>query len=126
MIVGPTVNGYESRGWSSVKIPDFPFTVTNWANVPATQHPGTTGIALWRTLSIGNVRVRMVEYSPGYVADHWCQRGHIVYVVEGELETEIEGGGSVTLRPGMSYEVSDGRSSHRSATKTGAKLFVVD
>jgi quercetin dioxygenase-like cupin family protein len=109
-----------------VKIPDCQFTVTNWAEIPPTKHPGTTGMALWRTLVIGDVRVRMVEYSPGYVADHWCQRGHILYVVEGELETELEGGGSVTLRPGMSYEVSDGRSSHRSATKTGARLFIVD
>jgi quercetin dioxygenase-like cupin family protein len=109
-----------------VKIPDLPFTVTNWAEIPATEHPGAAGIALWRTLLIGDVRMRIVEYSAGYVADHWCQRGHILYVLEGELETQFESGASVTLDPGMSYEVSDGRSLHRSATKTGAKLFIVD
>jgi len=109
-----------------VKIPDFPFTVTDWSRVAASEHPGTTGIAIWRTLEIGDVRVRMVEYSAGYLADHWCQRGHILYVIEGELVTELEGGGSVTLNAGMSYEVSDGLSSHRSATRTGAKLFIVD
>jgi len=100
--------------------------VTDWADMPVTEHPGITGKALWRTLMIGDIRVRMVEYSQGYCADHWCQRGHILYVLEGELVTELEGGGSVILHPGMSYQVSDGRSSHRSSTTTGAKLFIVD
>ena len=109
-----------------MKIPDFPFTVADWAQMPVTEHPGITGKALWRTLMIGDVRVRMVEYSPGYCADHWCQRGHILYVLEGELVTELEGGDSVLLRQGMSYQVSDGRSSHRSSTTNGAKLFIVD
>src|SRR5260370_24572154 len=109
-----------------MKIPDCPFTATNWAAVPATEHGGTTGRALWRTREIGDVRVRMVEYSPGYLADHWCERGHILYVVEGELDTERQDGRTVKLLPGMSYEVSNGRSSHRSATATGAKLFIVN
>jgi quercetin dioxygenase-like cupin family protein len=109
-----------------VQIPSFPFTVTDWSRVPATEHPGTTGTSHWRTLEIGDVRVRLVEYSPGYLADHWCERGHILYVIEGELQTELQGRETVTLRPGMSYQVSNGRSSHRSATKTGAKLFIVD
>jgi hypothetical protein len=109
-----------------MKIPDCPFTATDWARMPLTEHPGITGKALWRTLMVGDLRVRMVEYSPGYCADHWCQRGHILYVLEGELVTELEGGDSVLLRQGMSYQVSDGRSSHRSSTATGAKLFIVD
>ena len=109
-----------------MKIPTLPFTVTDWSGVSPTVHPGETGEATWRTITIGDLRVRMVEYSPGYLADHWCQRGHILLVLEGELDTELEGGGRVTLRPGMSYEVADGRSSHRSATTTGAKLFIVD
>jgi quercetin dioxygenase-like cupin family protein len=109
-----------------MKIPDFPFTVTDWARMPVSEHPGITGKALWRTLMIGDLRVRMVEYSPGYRADHWCQRGHILYVLEGELVTELECGGSVVLHQGTSYQVSDGRSSHRSSTTTGAKLFIVD
>ena len=107
-------------------IPDFPFTTTDWGRVPATHHAGETGSATWRTLDVGDVRVRMVEYSAGYRADHWCERGHILYVLEGELVTELADGSSVTLRPGMSYEVSDGRSRHRSRTAGGAKLFVVD
>ncbi len=107
-------------------IPSFPFTTTDWSTVPATHHPGETGSATWRTLDVGDVRVRMVEYSPGYLADHWCQRGHILLVLEGELVTELESGTPVTLKPGMSYQVSNGRSSHRSRTATGAKLFIVD
>jgi quercetin dioxygenase-like cupin family protein len=109
-----------------MEIPSFPFTTTDWSTVPETHFPGETGTATWRTLDIGEVRVRMVEYSPGYRADHWCQRGHILLVLEGELVTELEDGGAVTLKPGMSYQVSNGRSSHRSATATGAKLFIVD
>jgi hypothetical protein len=110
-----------------LKIPALPFTPTDWSSVPATEHPGETGMASWRTLEIGDVRVRVVEYSPGYLADHWCDRGHILYVVEGELDTELRDGRTFTLTPGMSYQVSDrGDAAHRSSTRTGAKLFVVD
>jgi hypothetical protein len=110
-----------------MRIPPLPFTVTDWSQIPATIHPGETGQALWRTLNIGDLRVRMVEYSPGYLADHWCDRGHVLFVVEGELDTELRDGRSFKLLPGMSYQVSDaGDASHRSSTKTGAKLFIVD
>lgn len=110
-----------------MKLPDSPFTVTDWSQVPATEHPGETGTALWRTIVIGDLRVRLVEYSPGYLADHWCDRGHVLYVLDGELETELKDGRRFVLTPGMSYQVSDfGDSPHRSVTRTGAKLFVVD
>ncbi|MFI5016143.1 MAG: DHCW motif cupin fold protein [Hyphomicrobiales bacterium] len=110
-----------------MKIPALAFTATDWSSVPATEHTGTTGTAIWRTLEIGDVRVRVVEYSAGYLADHWCDRGHILYVVEGELDTELKDGRSFKLTAGMSYQVSDfGDASHRSSTRTGAKLFIVD
>jgi hypothetical protein len=110
-----------------MKIPTLPFTVTDWKKVEPTRHPGDAGEALWRTLTIGDLRVRLVEYSPGYIADHWCDRGHVLYVVEGELETELKDGRRFTLKPGMSYQVSDyGDAAHRSSTTTGARLFVVD
>jgi hypothetical protein len=110
-----------------VKIPTLPFTVTDWSAVEPTIHPGETGQALWRTLNIGELRVRMVEYSPGYLADHWCDRGHVLLVLHGELETELRDGRRFTLRSGTSYQVSDfGDAAHRSSTKTGATLFIVD
>jgi hypothetical protein len=110
-----------------MKIPALPFTTTDWSQMPATEHPGETGRAYWRTLDIGDVRVRMVEYTPGYMADHWCDRGHILYVVEGELQTELQDGRRFDLTAGMSYQVSDfGDAAHRSSTRTGAKLFIVD
>lgn len=110
-----------------MKIPALPFTVTDWSEVPATSHRGDAGEALWRTLELGDIRVRMVEYTPGYVADHWCDRGHILYVVAGELETELKDGRRFTLTPGMSYQVSDhGDAAHRSSTITGVTLFIVD
>ena len=110
-----------------MKIPALPFTVTDWARLPATEHPGETGTALWRTFSIGDLRVRCVDYSPAYRADHWCDRGHVLYVLEGELETELRDGRTFTLKAGMSYQVSDfGDAAHRSSTEGGARLFIVD
>ena len=110
-----------------MKIPALPFTVTDWSKVDPTTHTGETGQALWRTLNIGDLRVRMVEYTPGYLADHWCDRGHVLLVLEGELETELRDGRRFTLTPGVSYQVSDfGDAAHRSSTRGGAKLFIVD
>lgn len=110
-----------------MKIPALPFTVTDWSGIEPTKHPGETGFALWRTITLGDIRIRHVEYSPGYLADHWCDRGHILYVLEGELISELRDGRCFTLIAGMSYQVSDfGDAAHRSSTTSGAKLFIVD
>lgn len=109
-----------------MKISEIPFGVTDWSTVEATEHPGTSGMALWRTRQFGEVRVRMVEYTPGYLADHWCAKGHILLCLEGVLETELQDGRSFTLTPGMSYQVADGAEAHRSQTAQGARLFIVD
>lgn len=105
---------------------DIPFGTTDWSGVERTEHPGETGKAFWRTRQFGTIRVRMVEYTPGYKADHWCSKGHILLCVEGELHTELADGRVSTLKPGMSYQVADGAEPHRSFTTTGAKLFIVD
>jgi quercetin dioxygenase-like cupin family protein len=105
---------------------DIPFDTTDWTTITPTKHPGETGVAYWRTRQCGAIRVRMVEYSAGYVADHWCDKGHILLCLEGELRTELSDGRSVTLKPGMSYQVADHTQPHRSVTATGAKLFIVD
>lgn len=109
-----------------MKIDAIPFGTTDWSTVPPTEHPGETGMALWRTRQFGLIRVRMVEYSPGYLADHWCSKGHILLVLDGTLDTELADGRRVTLTPGMSYQVADEAEAHRSTTATGAKLFIVD
>lgn len=110
-----------------MKIPAMPFTVTDWSEVAETRHPGEIGEAIWRTMEIGDIRIRQVEYSPGYLADHWCDRGHILYVLEGELVSELKDGRKTTMTAGMSYQVSDfGDAAHRSSTDVGAKLFIVD
>jgi len=105
---------------------EIPFGTTDWEYLKPTEHPGETGVAKWRTRQFGRIRVRMVEYSPGYRADHWCDKGHILLCLEGELHTELGDGRWFTLRPGMSYQVADGAEPHRSSTRTGAKLFIVD
>lgn len=104
----------------------FSFAVTDWAEVEVTQHPGESGVATWQTRQFGPVRVRMVTYSPGYVADHWCVKGHVLLCLEGELDTELRDGRRFKLTPGMSYQVADEAEAHRSSTTVGAKLFIVD
>ncbi|MGE7386135.1 DHCW motif cupin fold protein [Streptomyces sp. NPDC004126] len=102
------------------------FGTTDWSSVPATEHKGESGSATWRTREFGSVRVRMVEYSPGYLADHWCSRGHVLLVLEGSLTTELADGEVVTLTAGTSYQVGNDMEAHRSSTREGARLFVVD
>ena len=110
----------------AVQLSAIPFGTTDWAGVVPTEHAGTTGVAYWRTRHFGDIRVRMVEYTPGYLADHWCSKGHILFCMEGELETELADGRKYVLKPGMSYQVADGAEPHRSRTTGGAKLFIVD
>ena len=118
-----------------MRIEDIPFCTTDWSTVESTEHPGESvdgvrGMALWRTRHFGpqanRVRVRMVEYSPGYLADHWCSKGHFLLCLEGRLDTELADGRRFTLTPGMSYQVADEAEPHRSGTATGARLFIVD
>ena len=109
-----------------MQMTDIPFGTTDWSQVEPTEHKGDTGVATWRTCTFGTIRVRMVEYSPGYLADHWCTKGHILLCLEGELHTELADGRTFTLRPGMSYQVADEAEPHRSHTEQGAKLFIVD
>ena len=104
----------------------IPFGTTDWSSVERTEHRGEQGMAYWRTRTFGAIRVRLVEYSPGYVADHWCVKGHILLCMEGELHTELKDGRTFVLRPGMSYQVADNAEAHRSSTRAGAKLFIVD
>lgn len=109
-----------------MKMHDIPFTTVDWSAVPAEEHSAAAGRAFWRTCHFNNIRVRMVEYTAGYVSDHWCSKGHVLLCLEGELLTELEDGRSFRLTPGMSYQVSDDAERHRSTTVGGAKLFVVD
>jgi hypothetical protein len=109
-----------------MKLTNIPFGTTDWAEIPPERKPGASGWADWRTCQFGDIRVRLLEYSAGYQADHWCSKGHILFCVEGELTTELQDGRSFVLKPGMSYQVADGAEPHRSFTAVGAKLFVVD
>lgn len=109
-----------------MKISDLPFCTVDWSSIRPTEHAGERGTAYWRTCQFGSIRVRMVEYSPGYSADHWCSKGHILLCLDGRLETELADGRRFVLTPGMSYQVADDAEPHRSMTEAGAKLFIVD
>jgi hypothetical protein len=102
-----------------MQISDIPFGITDWSVIEKPEHLGETGIAYWRTQTFGSIRVRMVDYSPGYLADHWCRKGHILLCVEGVLQTELKDGRTFMLRQGMSYQVADGSEPHRSFTEAG-------
>ena len=104
----------------------IPFQTIDWNQIEKTEHLGETGTAYWQTLQLGGLRVRKVIYSENYIADHWCQKGHIVYCLEGEFISELENGENFTLSKGMTYVVSDDASSHRSITTTGVELLIID
>lgn len=118
--------GRAGRYTGVMKMTPFPRSVTDWAQVAPTRHAGDSGFALWRTMNFGDLRVRMVEYSPGYVADHWCAKGHVILCLEGALEIQLGDGKRLAMKQGESYHVGDGDPPHRTATEQGAKLFIVD
>lgn len=102
------------------------FQTIDWSAVARTEHPGETGTSFWQTIQFAGLRMRMVEYTKGYLADHWCRKGHVVHCLAGELVSELEGGEKFTLTQGMSYVVSDNMSSHRSYSAGGVRLLIVD
>lgn len=105
---------------------NIPFNVIDWKKIEETEHSGVTGKAIWKTVQYNGLRIRIVKYSPGYLADHWCKKGHIVHCLEGDFESELQTGEIFTLTTGMTYVVSDNLSSHRSSTKDGVKLLIID
>jgi len=105
---------------------NIPFQIIDWGSIPKTEHKGQTGHAFWQTLQLQGLRIRIVEYSAGYLADHWCKKGHIVHCLEGEFASELEGKDRYVIKQGMTYVVSDELSSHRSSTKKGVKLLIID
>ena len=109
-----------------MQLNNIPFGTTDWSNIAATEHKGITGVAHWRTQQFDNIRVRMVQYSADYLADHWCSKGHILLCLSGELTTELDDGRTFILKAGMSYQVADNAEAHRSSTVGGATLFIVD
>ena len=109
-----------------MQLQNFPFQTINWNNVPREEHAGETGTAWWQVQHMNEVRVRMVEYSPGYKADHWCSKGHIILCLEGEMETELADGRVMKLSKGMCYFVGDDNDAHRTSTFNGCRLYIVD
>jgi len=104
----------------------IPFQTIDWSQVEKTEHRGETGVAWWQTLQLGDLRIRRVEYTAGYLADHWCVKGHIVHCLQGSFVSELQNGASFTLTPGMTYIVSDEQSSHRSFSEKGVQLLIID
>ena len=109
-----------------MKIENLPFIVTDWNHTSSEKINGETGFAVSKLFEQGNLRVRMIEYSPGYKADHWCKRGHVVLVLDGEMTIAIDDGRKFELKPGMSFQVADGIDAHKAYTDKGAKVFIVD
>ena len=102
------------------------FQAINWDSIDTTEHKGETGTFLRKVLQFEGLRIRIVEYSKGYLAHHWCKKGRFVHCLEGEFISELENGGFYRLSKGMSYIVSDNLSSHRSFSRDGVKLLIID
>jgi hypothetical protein len=109
-----------------MKIVKFPFMQIDWRSIESEEHKGITGNAIWKTAYLGDIRIRLIEYSMNYLADHWCDKGHIIYCIDGEMTTELKDGHRYTLKKGMTYIVGDDSESHRTFTEAGVKLFIVD
>lgn len=105
---------------------NIPFQTIDWSSIPKVEHPGEAGTSFWQTIEFDGLRLRIVEYTAGYLADHWCQKGHIVHCLEGEFVSELSTGEAITLSKGMTYIVSDNLSSHRSVSESGVKLLIID
>lgn len=105
---------------------NFPYQTIDWNSITKTVHTGESGTAFWQTVELPGLRIRIVEYSPGYLADHWCRKGHIVHCLEGDFISELSTGERFAMSKGMTYVVSDELSAHRSATEKGVKLLIVD
>jgi quercetin dioxygenase-like cupin family protein len=105
---------------------NIPFQTINWELIEKIEHKGETGVAFWQTIQFDGLRIRLVEYSSGYLADHWCQKGHIVHCLEGEFISELKTGEKIKLTKGETYIVSDELSSHRSISEKGVKLLIID
>jgi hypothetical protein len=109
-----------------MKIEQHPFETIDWRTIEKVKYAGEKGFALWQTIMMGDIRIRMVEYSAGYIADHWCNKGHVIYCIEGKMKTELQDGRIMKLKKGMTYHVGDDSEAHRTSSKKGCKLFIVD
>ena len=105
---------------------NIPFQTIDWNSINSTENKGETGVSFRKTIQFDGLRLRIVEYSKGYLADHWCKLGHIVHCLEGEFTSELENGEQFILTKGMTYIVSDELSSHRSYSENGVKLLIID
>lgn len=105
---------------------NIPFATLDWSKIEKIESKGETGIAVWQTIQLDDLRIRIVQYSANYLADHWCQKGHIVHCLEGEFTSELNTGEKFVLTQGMTYVVSDEMSAHRSISKTGVKILIID
>jgi hypothetical protein len=105
---------------------NIPFQTIDWSAIPKTEHKGEKGTSFWQTVEFPGLRIRIVEYSKGYLADHWCHKGHIVHCLEGSFVSELENDKKITLSEGNTYIVSDEMSSHRSVAVDGVKIMIID
>jgi hypothetical protein len=105
---------------------NIPFQTIDWNTIEKIAYPGETGTAYWQTMQLDGLRIRKVTYSENYLADHWCQKGHIVHCLKGNFVSKMATGEEIQLTEGMTYVVSDDLSSHRSISAAGVELLIID
>ncbi len=109
-----------------MQIKDIPFSIVDWVLEETTEVAGETGYAEQRLVELGNLRLRQVVYAAGYRADHWCERGHVLYVLSGQMIVELKNGRHFPVHEGSSFQVADGAPAHLVCTANGCTVFIVD
>ncbi len=84
------------------------------------------GTARLKEFTAYGKRLRLVEFLPGFSDPSWCFKGHVVYVLEGAVESHYEDG--VSSRRAGEASVIPAGVKHRSRNPhaRSAKLLIVD
>jgi hypothetical protein len=110
-----------------MKLDNLPLGAIDWTEIAPALMKGETGTVTQRVREFGPNRLRLVEYGAGYLADHWCHKGHVIHVLKGDLDIEYEDGTKTALSAGLTWHVGDDTGApHRVRCARGSIVFIVD
>jgi hypothetical protein len=105
----------------------IPFQTINWETIPPIEHSGASGISISRTFQSDIIRLRLVDFSPKYKADHWCGKGHVIYCLDGDFVLHLKDGSKNVVTKGMTCQMlDDTQNPHLMISESGCKLFILD
>ncbi len=98
----------------------------NWEEIQSEKIEGESGFVISKTKEIGAMRIRHQTFSENFKADSWCEKGHILLVLNGVLIIEFKDGSSVDVTKGNSYVLGDNVQAHKAITLSETEVFIVD